>query len=236
MKNYYRVTAAKTSNPKGYLKFSLQLDGNTWASMLAPNKSSEKERNRLYQFYLSNNQTLNNLINKYVHLLLEKNKYGYEIKRLYSYDIISDFKELLDKHHGKPFETFIPIYELLKNKNYPLNSDGSITLRPPYSNLNIYKEREAVICYRNDLKEDYATRESLKLIYDRFYSSYKDNDNNPDRATNIVLGRLAIRKITHRYHKTMGGIESSSCIDLLRLGDKLSDEHLRFLSETQQAY
>lgn len=76
MKNFYRVTAAKISNPKGHLKFSLQLDGNTWASMLAPNKASDKEYNRLYQFYLAHNRTLDYLVNKYVHLWVEKMSMG----------------------------------------------------------------------------------------------------------------------------------------------------------------
>jgi len=198
--------------------------------MLAPNKAFDQRHDKLYQFYLANGRKLDNLASKYVHLWVVKNEYGYEIKSVHSCDMIADFKGLLDKHGGNPFSTYIPIYDLLKAKKYPLNPDGSITLRSPYDNLDIYQEGEAVICYRNDLKEGHATRANIKLIYDHFYGNYKDDDNNPDREASIYLGRVAIQQNTVRYHKDKGGVESSSCFDILKLGDKLSEEHLKFLA------
>ncbi|MCY1313825.1 hypothetical protein D9M70_643880 [compost metagenome] len=92
-------------------------------------------------------------------------------------------------------------------------------------------EFQSTICYRNDLTEGYVTRKNIKLIYDRFYKDFKDENNNPDREEGVFLGRIAIQKSIVRYHKDKGGIESKGDIALVRLGDKLQPEHLIYLSQ-----
>ena len=144
--------------------------------------------------------------------------------------MVGDFKALLDRHCGEPFYTFIPIYELLKSKSYEINTDGSITLKPPYNNLDIDVESGATICYRNDLNEGYVNRKNIRLIYDRFYKDFKDTNSNPDREESVFFGRVAIQKSIINYHKNKGGIESSIDIPLVKLGDKLQPEHLVFLN------
>lgn len=230
MTGFYRVTATRTTSPKGHLKFDLQLNGTKWVSKLAPLKDHEKRTDKIYQFFANNGGSLRPLIGKYVYIGFESGKYGENITFVGSCDMVGEFKSLLDSHCGEPFYTFIPIYDFLKSRDYAINTDDSITLKPPYSNIDIAVEFQATICYRNDLKEGYVNRENIKLIYDRFYKDFESTNNNPDREERVYLGRISINESVTRYHKNKGGIESESDTCLVKLGDKLKPEHLDFLN------
>ncbi|UPQ83629.1 hypothetical protein M0M42_04260 [Pseudomonas knackmussii] len=228
---FFRVTAERISNPKGYIKFSLQLDGTVWASKLAPLKDYEKRNDAIYQFFISNGSQLSSLVGKYVYLILEETEYGLSIKHAMSLDILKDFKILLVKHEGAAFETRLPIYEFLKSTSRPLNEDGSITLNEPYRNLDINLSAGNTICYRNDLNEGFVTRGNIALLFEHLYKNAVDINNNPDREESVFLGRISIQRHIVRYHKNKGGIESNAYSDILKLGNKLSPEQQALLSK-----
>ncbi len=231
MAGFYRVTAVRVTNPKGFLKFNLQLNGSSWVSKLAPLKDYEKRVDKIYQAFVANGGSLKSLEGKYVYIGLQSGEYGENISFVGSCDMVGDFKGLLDKCCGEAFYTGMPIYDLLKAKGYAVSPDGSITLRSPYSNFDIALGAfQSTICYRNDLGSGYVNRNNIKLIYDRFYRDFKDESGNPDREETVYLGHVAIRMSIVNYHRDKGGVESETDVDLVRLGEKLQPEHLIYLS------
>lgn len=226
-----RVFDTNVTTPKGCLKFSVKLDGGVWASMLAPLKEQDRKRDKLYQFYIRNGNNLDGLVGKYVCLSLRKGEYGEVISFTHSCDIISDFKNLLDEHCGNPFSTSLPIFEVLQSKKRKINSDSSITLKSPYSNLDVCKENGTTICYRNDLTEGYLTRQNMRIIYDEFYRDYKEPIENYDKTISIFLGNIGIMMSSESYAKNESKTIAKSLYPLLKLGDKLTDEQCEFLAQ-----
>lgn len=94
------------------------------------------------KFWEDNEKSLAKLSGLYIYG--SSDKYGYFI--ISKIDIIRIFKDLLDKANGQPFQVDIPIYDLLKKMNYPVNVDGSISLRKTYSG---YAIDVANRCYPN---------------------------------------------------------------------------------------
>ncbi|MEA3314847.1 MAG: hypothetical protein U9Q30_03175 [Campylobacterota bacterium] len=232
MSKIYKVTNTKiTTSKNGYTIFNLELNNQIWASKLAPVRKSEKKYNKLYQIY-EENKTLDSLIGKLITTTLEKSNYGINFDSISSYDSLIEFKELLDKSEKKAFSTDIPIYGFLKLQNYSINSDNSITLKEPYSYYNIRSKDNITICYPNNLKSDELTFDNISIIYDHFYHE-KCTESSLDADCKYVLTSIAIIEDWWRYHKTKGGITRRGTRDILRIGDKLNDEHIKFLSSFQ---
>ncbi len=158
MYNVYKVTAAtikKTQN--GYELYNLQLNKSFWATKLVPLSEMDRRWNSLYQLYTKNNKNLDFLVGRYIALDLENSKFGTNFSHIMSFDVLQDFKKLLDESNGKAFFTNINVFGFLENKGYPINPDGTITLREPYSKFNIKNQSEHTIGYPNKLEEGTLT-------------------------------------------------------------------------------
>ncbi len=229
MSAIYKVTDTKiTTSKNGYAIFNLELNNKIWASKLAPVRKLDKKYNKLYQTY-EENKTLDSLIGKFITTSLEKTNYGINFDNIVSYDSLEDFKELLDKSEKKAFATNIPMYSFLKAQNYAINSDGSITLKPPYDYFNIMEKNSKTICYPNNLKSGELTFDNIEKIYYHFYHK-KCTESSLDADCKYELTDIAITEEWWRYHKTKGGITRRGTRNILRIGDKLDEEHIKFLS------
>ncbi len=230
MSKIYKVTKTKiTTSKNGYTIFNLELNNQIWASKLAPARKRDKKNSSLYQIYEDNNETLDSLIGKLITTTLEKSNYGINFDYISSYESLDDFKELLDKSEKKAFSTKIPIYSFLESQNYTINNDSSITLKKPYDYFNIMDKHGKTICYSNDLKSDELTFDNIGKIYNHFYYN-KCTEGSLDADCKYELADIAITKEWWRYHKTKGGISRRGTANILRIGDKLNDEHIKYLS------
>jgi len=233
MSEIYKVTNTKiTKSKNGYTIFNLELNSKIWASKLAPIRNRDKKYDKLYQLY-ENEQSLNSLIGKFVTISLEKDNYGVKFDYLSNYDSLKEFKDLLDKSEKKAFSTDIPIYNFLKAQKYPINTDGSITLKSPYSYFNIKDNNGITICYPNNLKSDELTFENIEIIYNHFYHN-KCTERSLDADCKYILTSIAIVEDWWRYHKTKGGITQSGTSNILRIGDKLHSEHIEYLNSLKE--
>jgi len=230
MGEIYKVTNTKiTKSKNGYTIFNLELNSKIWASKLAPIRNRDKKYDKLYQLY-ENEQSLNSLIGKFITTSLEKDNYGVKFDYLSNYDSLKEFKDLLDKSEKKAFSTDIPIYNFLKAQNYPINIDGSITLKSPYDYFNIKDKNGTTICYPNNLQSDELTFENIEKIYYHFYDKKFIDTGNPDRDCNYGLTTTAIIKNCKKYHKYKGKTLSNTNSDVLRIGDKLYPKHIEYLN------
>ena len=230
MNEIYKVTNAKvTASKNGYTIFNLELNKKIWASKLAPIRKTDQKYCELYQLYEEKN-TLDSLIGKFITISLEKTQYGVNFDYVELSDSLEEFKELLDKSEKKSFSASIPIYNFLVSLNYKINSDNSITLKEPYSYFNIKGEGSETLCYPNNLKNDTLTFDNIEKIYYQFYDKKSIDTGNLDRDCYYRLTTIAIVENCKKYHKTRGKILSDSDYDVLTIGDKLNDEHIKFLS------
>ena len=235
MNRIYKVTGTKVTKSKnGYTIFNFEFNNEVWASQLAPVHKSEKKYNKIYQI-LEKEKTLDSLLGKFISTSLVETSYGVNFENIISYDSIEDFKKLLDESEKKAFTTEIPMYIFLKGKGYSLNADNSITLKSQYSYFNIIEKNSKTICYPNSLRSDELTFDNIHKIYENFYYK-KCSEDSLDADCKYILTDTSIIKEWWRYHKTKGGITRSGRRDILRIGDKLSDEHITFLSAEYQNY
>ena len=192
-KNIYKVTSVIENIAKnGNIYYKIELDGNIWAKMFTKIKKVELNSHDLNEKNTLNN--LNNMQDKFILTTLEESKYGYNIDYIESFDVIKEFKNLLEKSNGKSFSTNLPIFSFLKNRHYKVNSDNSITLKKPYDNYNIiYKKRidfldeNQTIGYSNNINSLFqelldTTKETIFLTNLPIYSllmmeKYKVNSN-----------------------------------------------------------
>lgn len=231
MSEIYKVTNTKITNSKnGYTIFNLELNNKIWATKLAPVRKLDKKYNKLYQMY-ETEQSLDSLIGKFITVSLEKDNYGIKFSHISNYDSLDKFKELLDKSEKKAFSTNIPIYNFLKSQNYPINVDGSITLKNPYDYFNIMDKNGSTICYPYYLKSDELTFENIEKIYYQFYDKKLIDTGNLDRDCHYKLTSVAIVKNCKKYHKYKSKTLSDTDSDVIRIGDKLHEEHIEYLND-----
>jgi len=230
MGEIYKITDTKiTKSKNGYTIFNLELNNKIWASKLAPIRTRDKKYNKLYQIY-EKEQSLNSLIGKFITISLERDNYGVNFSSISHYDSLEKFKELLDKSEKKAFSTDIQIYNFLKAQNYPINTDGSITLKIPYDYFNIKDENGTIICYPNNLKSDELTFENIEKIYYHFYDKKYIDTGSPDRDCQYRLTSAAIIENCKRYHKYRSKTLSNTDSDVIRIGNKLHPEHIDYLN------
>ncbi len=232
MYNVYKVTAATIKKtPKGYELYNLQLNNELWATKLVPLSARDRKYEQLYKLYTNNNKNLDFLLGKYIAIELESSKFGTNFNYIASFDALNEFKTCLDKSDEKPFFTRINIFEFLDRNGYPINPDGSITLREPYSRFNIRIKDRVTICYLNKREEGTLTPENIKPIYDKFFKDRYIDNGNPDRNEEYAMTPVAIIINVETYHKSKSGVKSSRSFDVLKIGDKLSEEQRQFLSK-----
>lgn len=231
MSEIYRVTSATIGKTKnGYTIFKLQLDNSMWVTKLAPIRSVDKARDPLFKIYEEGNEKINSIVGKYTDIVLNRSSYGMEFNSGSSYDIVGDFKKLLDEYEGKSFYTSIPVYNFLKQKKYKINIDHSITLKKPFEHLNIILKDFKTVCYPNEMKAGVLTLDNIHKIYSHFYDKKIIDTGDLDHNCCYKLTPISIIKYCERYHKTKSKTLSSGNTVVLALGENLHEEHLNFLS------
>ena len=234
MYNIYKVTAANIAKtPKGYELYNLQLNNSFWATKLVPLSEMDRRWESLYKLYSKNNKNLDFLVGRYISLGLEDSKFGRNFTHIVSFDVLQDFKELLDKSSGKAFLTKMNVFDLLTERGYPMNPDGTITLKEPYSTFNIKLEGERTICYPNTPGAKTLTLSNIKLVYEEFFKDKYIDNGDPDRDEQYALTPVAIIKTRRIFHKSKSGVISDDIFDVLRIGENLSEEQCQFLSAAQ---
>ena len=234
MNKIHKVTSTKVTKSKnGYTIFNLELDGKIWASQLAPIRKLNKKYNKLYQIYLEN-ETLDSLLGKFITISLEQTNFGVNFNNIASYNSFKDFKTLLDKSEKKAFVTDIPMYRFLKAQKYSMNSDGSISLKKPNDYFNIIEKHDTTVCYPNNIKSDELSFENIEKIYYKFYDKKYIDTGNVDRDCKYRLTTVAIVENCKKYHKYKSKTLSDNDFDILRIGDKLKEEHIQFLSSSDK--
>ncbi|WP_145128078.1 hypothetical protein [Pseudomonas sp. URMO17WK12:I11] len=230
-RDVYKVTSASIEKTgKGYELFVLQLDGKIRATQLIPTRRTDQAFDKVYQLYISNGSQITDLVGKYLSLRLEETRYGFQFSSVGSCDAIADFKLLLDRSCGKAFHTDLNIIKILSRNGYQANPDDSITLRGDYSNLNVIRKNDTVICYSNIVDYTVLTLENMRAIYDRFYKDKKVETLNPDRISEYALHPSRIVESYQRYHEDNGKLLSRGDISVLSLGDRLTQEQLEYLA------
>lgn len=188
----------------------------------------EKKDMTIHELY-DNYKTLNSLIGQFITTSLVKSNYGTNFDNILSYNSLKDFKELLDNSKKRAFISKIPIYSFLKEQGYNINIDGSITLRQEYDSFNIRERYGEVICYPNNLGTDRLTFENIEIIYNNFYKDKEDCMDSETRSCSYYLREIAISIICNTYTKHMGECRGSQETSVLKIGDKLTDEMIKFL-------
>lgn len=232
MYNVYKVTAASIKKtPKGYELYNLELNKSFWVTKLIPLREVDKIFDSLYKLYQKNNNNLNFLIGSYIAVDLKDSKFGKNFGAIASFDVLQDFKDLLDKSSGKAFSTKMNVFGFLEEIGYPKNPDGTITLRDQYSNFDILNNCGHTICYPNKPEEGTLTLGNIRLIYDKFFRDKYIDNGNPDRDEQYDLTSVAIVINRTIFHKSKSKVISNDIFNALRVGDKLSEEQRQFISE-----
>lgn len=227
MGNVYKVTDASVGTTKsGYKIYKLQLNGSILATKLFSLRELDRKRNTLFNKYKENNDSLDFLVGKYISIYLEKTQYGFEFFSIDSFDVLTDFKDLLNRFNGKAFSTTINMYEFLKERKYTSNADGSLILKPPYDKFCL---SECNVCYPRDLKDNCLTPANIGYIFEKFYKDKIIDNGNPDRNESYVLTSSAIVSNRKIYHKTKSKTLSNDNFDVLRIGDPLTDEQYEYI-------
>lgn len=230
MGSIYKVTEAAIGKTKrGYQIYKLQLNNSIWATKLFPLRKLDRKYNKLFQLYTENNNNLEFLVGKYISISLNQSQYGVEFSSINSFDAIQEFKDLLDGSQGKAFSTIMDVYKFLKNRNYSINQDNSITLKDPYGNFNIIDKNGITVCYPNKLEDNCLSLGNIELIYNQFYKDKVIDNGNPDRDSKYVLTPVAIVENRKIYHKYKSKTIANDNFDVLRIGDLLSDEQYDYI-------
>ena len=195
MNNVYKVNAAKIEKTKnGFDLYRLDLNDSIFATKRVPRRGIDQRFDKLYKLSALHNGTLDFLTGKYIAIDLTEGPYGLEFHSIISPDVLQEIKLELDKSGVKAFYTRIDLFNFLRLKGRPLNSDGSITLREPYNNFNIQHKNGGTFCYANNLLPDTITPANIEAIYNKFYEGVYIDTGNPDRDSQYELTSAGIVK------------------------------------------
>jgi len=228
----YKVTAAniKTTNENKQL-YNLQLDHSHWVTQFIPKRQLDQTSSSLYKKYKDNNNSLEFLVGTYIDIGILDSKYGKNFSRIRYFDVLNEFKKLLDQANGKAFSFQANIYGFLIKKGYITNPDSSITLLAPYEKYNIKASGDYTICYSKDPEFGTVTLENLSFIFDKFYKG-KDTSNlsDYDRSEEYYLGVIDIGISGEKFHKSQTKTLHRYNRTVLRVGDQLTRDQLAYLS------
>ena len=227
MVDIYKVTGAAIGKTKrGFEIYEIQLNNTMVATMLLPLREIDKKYSKLYRLYIENNKSMDFLVGKYISISLCQTQYGLEFSSIEHFDAIRDFQKLLNSSDGKAFCTSMNMYEFLRRKNYPVNKDGSITLKKPYDNFNINSKN---VCYPNNLGDNHLSLDNIEIVFEGFYKNKIIDNGNPDRDEKYVLKSVSIGIDRHIYHKSKSKTISSDYFAVLQIGDLLTEEQHSFV-------
>lgn len=241
MSYIYKVTSAIIGKTKrDYEFYKLQFNNSFWATKLLP--SRKYDHDELYKRYKKNNDSLEFLVGKYIHISLEKTEYGFEFNRIYSFDVINDFNKELEYSKGKAFSTDLPIYDFLLCLKRTVEPDGSIKLSTNFGDMRISKMNGLNVCYQHDRSNEYLNIFNVKLIFDKYYkdvplppySTGKDKGDNS--YYKISMKDVAIVKMNNHvkvsYKMTTSGDYDKWLAEVvMKIGDKLTSEQTEYLSK-----
>jgi len=259
MYNFYKVTSVhEKKTKKGDIVYNLQLNNSIRVNFVNPDKiwrSSGKDNPRAFDalniFWINNNKSLEKLLGKYIAGSLEESDFGKQFSEIISVDMVNDFKILLDESSNRAFSTSMPIYSLLESLDYRKNNDNSITLKNPYDNFNInkhngnsfnftledlmYRTEHGVntICYPKSLGKDVLTLDNIERICHHYGKS--GNKYSAYAMTPVEIIEMEFSR-SYKYRgsgKSNIKEEMSSIGIILRVGDKLSNEQMWYLSNAK---
>ncbi|MGL1957722.1 MAG: hypothetical protein OCD00_10440 [Colwellia sp.] len=228
MDSVYKVTATGIGETKkGYKVYRVQLNNSLWVTKLFPFRKLERKYDKLHKLYEEKNN-LDFMVGKYISISLNQSQYGVEFSSINSFDVIQEFKDLLDSSKGKAFSTWTDVYGFLKKNNYSINHDNSITLKDPYANFNIMDKNGITVCYPNHLGDKCLTIDNIEAIFNQFYNGKEINNGNPDRDSKYALTPTAIVEDRTIYHKSKSQTSSHDTFDVIRIGDRLSESQYNY--------
>jgi len=140
-----------------------------------------------YKILLSHQFNMNFMIGKYIDIDTEVTARGRRFGHIYSWDLIDDFKRLLEINPYYPdfnrdifFFTHISIYKFLTLKKYSKNNDGLIRLKGDYNHL-VVDENNNCFSYMEINESDldpkkFVTMSNIREIYNGLYKERQSAD------------------------------------------------------------
>lgn len=239
MEKIYKVTSATVNTTKnGYKVFKLQLNNSIWASKLFPLRKYDLEHDKLYKLYTEKNN-LDFLKDKFISISIYPSQYGYEFSYILSYDALEDFKKQLYTANGSAFSTKLPIYDFLSSMQRNIEQDGSIKIISDLGDIRVSKIDDVDICYQFDISNEKLNLKNIELIFNRFYKDILPrrtaSGDLSDSYYTISMHDVAIVRMDHDVKvsnkMTLSGDYNRWITNvILRIGDKLPEEHIQFLN------
>lgn len=240
----YKVTATEIGKTKRNFRiYKIQLNNQLWATKLMPLRTLDQKYSKLYQLYSENNKSLDFLVGKYISISVSKNDYGYEFSSIGSFDVLKDFKDQLDKSGGKAFATRLPIYDFLVGIKRPIESDGSIKIVSDFGDMRVSNFSSVSICYKFDPGDEKLNVGNIEKIFKKFYEGVDlpvytltgDGDGQKSYYKFSWQDAAIVRmdnhvKVSHKM-TTSGDYDKWIAKTMLKIGDELPDDHVKFLKE-----
>ncbi len=176
----------------------------------------------------SENKGVDFLIGKYISLSITKSSYGYEFTSITSFDALQDFKKELDASKGSPFSTRIAIYNFLESRR-KIEPDGSIKINSEFGDMRLF----GGFCCQFDDSGEKLYPSNVYKIFDKFYKDVPLSNRSPSEDY-YTVSNYAIVEMCHHLRVSSKMSFSGDCDkwvehSVLRVGDKLTDEQIKFL-------
>ena len=237
----FKVTAATISETKtGYKVFKLFLNKSIWATKLFPLRKLDRKYDKLYQMYLEH-ENISFLQGKYISISISQSEYGYQFSSISSFDVLADFKKEIDYSKGKAFSTKLPIYDFLVSMKRNIEYDGSIKIKSEFGDMRISKVEGVNICYQFDSGNEKLNLNNINKIFKQFYEgvdlpAYSPSEGGSKSYYKVSISDIAIVKMDNHVKvsykmTTSGDYDKWLAKSVLKIGEKLPDDHIRFLKD-----
>jgi hypothetical protein len=239
----FKVTIATIGETKrGYKVFKLQLNKSIWATKLFPLRESDRNYDKLYQRYLEHGN-ISFLEGKYISVSISQSEYGYQFSSISSFDVLVDFKKEVDSSKGKAFSTKLPIYDFLASMKRDIEDDGSIKIKSEFGDMRVSKVNGVNICYQFDSGNEKLNVGNIEKIFKKFYEGVDlpvytltgDGDGQKSYYKISWQDAAIVRMDNHvrvSYKMTTSGdYDKWIAKTVLKIGDVLPDDHVKFLKK-----
>lgn len=230
----FKVTAATIGKTKrGYKVFKLQLNNSIWVTQLVPFKL--QEYNAFHKKYIEY-RNISFLQDKYILISFYKSEYGHEFRFIASCDVLADFKADIDSSEGNAFYTSMPVYDFLLSINRNIEDDSSIKIKSKFDDMRLSKDG---VCYRFDTSYDKLNFNNINIIFKQFYENvdfpeplgYSSKSYYKISMKDTAIVRMDnSRKISYRA-TTSGDYDKWTAIKILKIGEQLPEDHIKFLKK-----
>jgi hypothetical protein len=249
--NFFKITDVNAyPSRRGDTLYSFLLDNKIKVSAIYPDEkwqsSGKSNRSIIYElnrYWKKSGNTLLNATGNYLVASLKKTEYGTQLEYVTSVDLVGDFAHLLNKNKGRAFVTPLPIYDFLKERNYHINNDDSISLQKSYSNVRVrplVSGSSNSVCYPKIEGNEFCSIENISKIYQQFYAHLRGKGSSPHLAPdgdwmhtlNTIQIVKQVRRCRQSYKATHSGdIDEWFDEVVLSIGDKLTNEQKTFLDK-----